>query len=214
LPTKPFERDLVRGWLHEPVTPRRQGLVITHGAGSHCGSPLLLAIAEAFAGEGFHVLRCDLPYRQERPAGPPPPGSAERDREGLRRAAQAMREITPGFVLLGGHSYGGRQSTILAAEAPELADALLLLSYPLHPPRKPDQLRTQHFPRLQTPGLFVHGARDPFGAIEEMQAALTLIPARHHILTLEKTGHELSVAAVPAILRETVCFHQIPFKTA
>ena len=205
---------MVRGWLHEPATPRQRGLVIAHGAGSNCGSPPLLAIAEAFAGEGFHVLRCDLPYRQERPTGPPPPGSAERDREGLRRAAQAMREITPAFVLLGGHSYGGRQATILAAGSPDLADALLLLSYPLHPPRKPEQLRTRHFPNLQTPALFVHGVRDPFGSIEEMQAALALIPARHRLVTLEKTGHELSAAAAPAILRETECFHQIPSQTA
>jgi len=205
---------LVRGWLHEPAAPRWQGLVVTHGAGSNCGSPLLLAIAEAFAGEGFHVLRCDLPYRQARPTGPPPPGSAQRDREGLRQAVAAMREITPGSVLLGGHSYGGRQSTLLAAESPGLAEGLLLLSYPLHPPRKPDQLRTQHFPKLRTPALFIHGTRDPFGAIEEMQAALALIPARHHLMTLEKAGHELSVAAAPAILRETACFHQIPFHPA
>src|SRR5258705_3881542 len=125
-----------------------------------------------------------------------------------------MREITPAFILLGGHSYGGRQSSILAAESPELAQGLLLLSYPLHPPRKPDQLRTQHFPQLRTPALFIHGARDPFGSIEEMQAALPLIPARHHLVGLEKTGHELSPAAVPVILRETVCFHQNPLQPA
>ena len=197
---------MISGWLYEPAHGSvNQGLVITHGAGSNCESPLLRAVAENFAEAGFHVLRCDLSYRQERPTGPPL-RSAERDREGLRRASEAMREITPAFVLLGGHSYGGRQSTLLAAESPKVADALLLLSYPLHPPRKPDQLRTQHFPKLRTPALFVHGARDPFGTIEEMHAALAAIPARHQLVTVEKTGHELSPAALPAILRETVCF--------
>jgi len=205
--TKHFERELVRGWLHEPATPRGASIVITHGAGSNCQSPLLMAVAEAFAGAGFHALRCDLPYRQKHPAGPPRPGSAERDREGLSRAVAAMREITPSFVLLGGHSYGGRQSTMLAADSPELADALLLLSYPLHPPRKPEQLRTQHLPELRTPALFVHGTRDPFGSTEEMQTALAAIPAPHALVTLEKMGHELSPSAAPAILRETVCFH-------
>ena len=208
---KRFERELVRGWLHEPANASGQGLVITHGAGSNCNSPLLVAVAEAFSGAGFHVLRCDLPYRQQRPTGPPQrfldgrPG-AEVDREGLLRAAEAMREITPAFVILGGHSYGGRQATLLAAETPGIADALLLLSYPLHPPRKPEELRTGHFPRLQTPALFIHGARDPFGSLAEMQSSLAAVPGRHQLFALEKMGHELSAAAAPAILRETVCF--------
>ncbi len=198
---------MIRGWLHEPqANASGKGLVITHGAGSNCESPLLRAVAETFAGAGFHVLRCDLPYRQVRPTGPPFPGAAARDREGLQLAADAMREIAPGYVLLGGHSYGGRQATLLAAEAPGVADALLLLSYPLHPPRKPEQLRTQHFPQLQTSALFIHGTRDPFGSIEEMTAALTAVPARHHLVAIEKVGHELGAAAAAVILREAECF--------
>lgn len=199
----------MRGWLYEPVKALGAGLVITHGAGSNCQSPLLVALAEVFTGAGFPVLRCDLPYRQEHSAGPPRAGSTERDRDGLRRAVDAMREITPEFILLGGHSYGGRQSTLLAAEFPDLVNGLLLLSYPLHPPRKPEQLRTRHFPELRTPALFVHGTRDPFGSGEEMQAALAAIPARHHLFLLEKMGHQLSPAAAPAILRETAC-HLFP----
>ena len=180
--------------------------MITHGAGSNCESPLLRAVAETFVGAGFHVLRCDLPYRQVRSNGPPFPGAAARDREGLQRAAEAMREITPEYVVLGGHSYGGRQATLLAAETPTIADALLLLSYPLHPPRKAEQPRTQHFPRLRTPALFIHGTRDPFGSIEEMTAALGAISARHRLVAIEKAGHELGAAAAAVILREAECF--------
>jgi predicted alpha/beta-hydrolase family hydrolase len=183
-----------------------EGLVITHGAGSNCESPLIKAVAEAFASGGYHVLRCDLPYRQKRPTGPPRAGDPERDREGLRQAVAAMREIVSGDVILGGHSYGGRQSSMLAAEAPGLVDMLLLLSYPLHPPRQREQLRTAHFPQIQTPALFVHGSRDPFGLIEEMQQYLPLIPARHHLVGCEKKGHELSPDLAPVILKETQCF--------
>jgi uncharacterized protein len=182
----------VRGWLHEPEAVSGRGLVITHGAGSNCESPLLRAVAEAFAGAGYHVLRCDLPYRQLRAKGPPFPGLAARDREGLRRAMEAMREIATGRVILGGHSYGGRQASMLAAEESAVADALLLLSYPLHPPRKPEQLRTGHFSQLRTPVLFVQGTRDPFGSIEEMRAALRAIPAINKIVEAEKLGHECS----------------------
>lgn len=210
---KRFECDLVRGWLHEPAgNARRQGIVLTHGAGSNCESPLLQALAAEFCAAGYHVLRCDLPYRQERPHGPPFPAASARDREGLRRAADAMRELTPEHVTLGGHSYGGRQSSMLAAEAPELVEMLLLLSYPLHPPRKPEQLRTAHLGKIQTPALFIHGARDPFGSLEEMQAALTAIPARHHIVAIEKAGHELRPELAPAILRETLCFATVSNK--
>ena len=196
----------MRGWLHEPAAARGKGMVITHGAGSNCESPLLRAVAETFAAAGFFVLRCDLPYRQQRPTGPPFPGAAVRDREGLQRASEAMREITPEYVILGGHSYGGRQATLLAAETPGVADTLLLLSYPLHPPRKPEQLRTQHFPQLRTPALYIHGTRDPFGSIDEMTTALTAIPARHQLVTIEKAGHELGAAAAAVILREAECF--------
>ncbi len=181
----------LRGFLHRPGEPNQKGLVLAHGAGSNCRAPLLVAIAEAFTGAGFTVLRCDLPFRQERPFGPPHPGSSTRDREGLKRAVEAMRRQVSGRVFLGGHSYGGRQATMLCTDESGLADGLVLLSYPLHPARKPDQLRTQHFSRLQTPAIFVHGTRDPFGTIAEMEAALKLIPGKTLLLPVEGAGHDL-----------------------
>jgi len=114
-----------------------------------------------------------------------------------------------GRLFLGGHSYGGRQSTMLCADQPGLVDGLLLLSYPLHPPRKPDQLRVQHLPKLQTPALFVHGTGDPFGSPEEIEAAVRLIPARTRLLRIEGAGHDLGfkgesreLKLVPDVLTE------------
>ena len=181
----------VRGYLHRPGTPNSDGLVLTHGAGANARSALLAALAEMFAGAGFSVLRCALPYRQNRTFGPPRPGDAARDREGLKNGVSVMRNLISGRVFLGGHSYGGRQATMLCAEEPRLADGLLLLSYPLHPPRKPAQLRTQHLPRLQTSAVFVHGTRDPFGSIEEMEAALKLLPVKTLLLPVAGAGHDL-----------------------
>jgi uncharacterized protein len=94
-------------------------------------------------------------------------------------------------VFMGGHSYGGRQSTLLAASQPELVDGLLLLSYPLHPPKKPEQPRTSHFPSLRTPAFFVHGSRDGMGTTEEMTEAVKLIPARTMLMAIDHAGHEL-----------------------
>lgn len=181
----------VRGFLHEPEQGNGDALVLTHGAGANCQSRLLTAITDAFASAGYLVLRCDLPFRQSRPHGPPFPAMAARDREGLRRAVDILRSKTSGRIFLGGHSYGGRQGSMLAAEQPQLVSGLLLLSYPLHPPRKFDQLRTAHFTQLKTPSLFVHGGRDPFGSHEEMKTALSLIPARTMLMEVEGAGHEL-----------------------
>jgi predicted alpha/beta-hydrolase family hydrolase len=210
----------VRGFLHLPAHQNGDALVLTHGAGANCQSKLLVAVADAFSEKGFTVLRCDLPFRQARPHGPPFPASAARDREGLRRAANVIGQRVPGRIFLGGHSYGGRQATMLVADsqlpggsAPggsandlQRLAGLLLLSYPLHPPRKPTELRTSHFPRLQTSALFVHGARDPFGSFAEMKSALELIPARTALLEIEGAGHDLSpkaASASPAKIVET-----------
>src|SRR5882762_7476545 len=181
----------VRGFLHSPGNPNGDALILTHGAGSNCNAPLLVTLAEAFAAHGFTVLRCDLPFRQERRTGPPFPGNAERDRAGLRNAVVAMRKVVSGRIFLGGHSYGGRQSTMLCAAQPDLVAGLLLLSYPLHPPRKPEQLRVQHLPKLRTPSLFVHGSRDPFGSREEMANTLQLIRAKTELMMVEGAGHDL-----------------------
>lgn len=181
----------VSGFLHIPDTPKNQGLLLTHGAGANCRTPLLIAIAEAFANTGFHVLCCDLPFRQRRKFGPPHPSQAANDRNGLRAAITALRSRVHGNIFLGGHSYGGRQATILAAEDPTVATSLLLLSYPLHPPEKPSQLRTAHFPQLQIPALFVHGTKDPFATIDELRAALALIPAQTQLSIVDGAAHDL-----------------------
>jgi hypothetical protein len=181
----------VRGFLHLPADPSGDGLILTHGAGANRNAPLLVALASAFCDSGWTVLRCDLPFRQSRPTGPPPPGSAKRDQQGLAAAVAAMRRETSGRVFLGGHSYGGRQSSMLAAAEPGLVDSLLLLSYPLHPPRRPEELRTTHFPHLATPAVFVHGTRDAFGSIDKLTAALKLIPARTELIPIPSAGHEL-----------------------
>jgi uncharacterized protein len=165
-------------------------LVLTHGAGGNAQSTLLTAIAGAFSGAGFAVLRCDLPFRQLRRFGPPRPGDAARDRKGLANAVFAMKKLYSGRSFLGGQSYGGRQASMLCAEE-KIADGLLLLSYPLHAPSRPDQPRTQHLPQLGIPVMFVHGTRDPFGSIKEIEAARKLIPAKALLLPVEGAGHDL-----------------------
>ncbi len=181
----------VRGFLHRATHPTGDFLVLTHGAGGNCNAPLLVGLANNLAESGLTVLRCDLPFRQRRPSGPPSPSDAKHDQEGLRRAVALMRQQFDGKAHLGGSSYGGRQATLLAASDRTIADGLLLLSYPLHPPGRPTQLRTAHFPSLHVPSLFISGTKDAFGSIEELSGAIKLIPARTKLVSIEGAAHGL-----------------------
>ncbi len=181
----------VRGFLHRAARTDAGFVVLTHGAGGNCNAPLLVALADKFAASGFSALRCDLPFRQRRPTGPPSPSDAKRDQDGLRRAVELMKKQFAGRAFLGGVSYGGRQASMLVAAEPTLVDGLLLLSYPLHPPGRPAQLRTAHFASLRTPVLFVSGRRDAFGSITELESAIKLIPAPTKLVPIEGAGHSL-----------------------
>ncbi len=199
-------------FVHEPTVPASDAVLLTHGAGGNANSSLLVALGEALSKAGVYVYRYNLPFRQQRPFGPPRPGDAARDRDGLKEMVELLRKKVAGRVFLGGQSYGGRQASMLCAEEPKVADGLLLLSYPLHPPGKPDQLRTKHLPDLRIPCLFVHGTHDPFGSTQEIESAMKLIPGKTRLLTVDRAGHDLGFkgksrreelpAAIVKVLRE------------
>ena len=194
----------MRGFLHRAEDTGAGFIVLTHGAGGNCNAPLLVALADKFAAAGISALRCDLPFRQRRPHGPPSPSDAKHDQDGLRRAVELMKQQFAGRAFLGGVSYGGRQASMLVATEPTLVEGLLLLSYPLHPPGRPAQLRTAHFPSLRTPVLFVSGTRDAFGSIEELEGAIKLIPAPTKLVPIEGAGHSLLQKSNREELPETV----------
>lgn len=181
--------DGVDGFLHAASGP--DGLVLTHGAGGNAAMPLLVAVAKAFVEAGVTVLRCNLPFRQTRTSGPPSPANAATDQEGLRLAAERLRRNASGRIFLGGQSYGGRMASMLAASDSGIAQGLLLLSYPLHPPGRPEKLRTAHFPSLRTRTLFVLGTKDPFAGVEELELQRKLIPAATVVRVIDGAGHDL-----------------------
>jgi uncharacterized protein len=158
------------------VSPNRPAgaLLLTPGAGADRNQAALVAIEEALTPHGIVVERMDFPYRQ---AGRKAPDRApvlvqavvDGATELLRRT-----KVAPDSLLLGGRSMGGRMCSMAVAEGLEAA-GLVLVSYPLHPPGKPERLRTEHFPRLTVPCLFVSGTRDTFGAPEELEAATAAI---------------------------------------
>lgn len=181
----------VQGFVHRATGNVLGSLVLTHGAGGNCNAPLLVVLGDLFAAAGLSTLRCNLPFRQRRPSGPPSPSDAKKDQAGLRRALMLLREQVSGPAFVGGVSYGGRQASMLVASEPGLVNGLLLLSYPLHPPGRPAQLRTAHFPELRTPTLFISGTRDGFGSIAELESAIKLIPAPRKLIPVQGAGHGL-----------------------
>ncbi|WP_208026909.1 alpha/beta hydrolase family protein [Rhabdothermincola sediminis] len=148
-------------------------LLLTPGAGADRDHHTLVAVADAVA--PLPVARIDFPYRRE---GRRAPDRAPKAIACIREEAAALVSeagIAPDRLVLGGRSYGGRMCSLAVAEGLPAA-GLVLLSYPLHPPGKPDQLRTEHFGSLELPCLFVSGDRDPFGSPEEFADAIAEIP--------------------------------------
>ncbi|MFN8088088.1 MAG: alpha/beta family hydrolase [Mycobacterium sp.] len=211
--------DAIAGIAHRPEdqpngVKSRGVVVLTHGAGGSRESPLLIRICDEWAARGWVAIRYNLPYRRRRPKGPPS-GSAAGDRDGIVEAITLARELVArglvdGPVLAGGHSYGGRQTSMVAAENPGLVNGLTLFSYPLHPPGKPENLRTEHFGSIQVSAVFTHGTADPFGTLDELRLAVELIPADTEIVEVTGARHDLNsktldvpVIAVDAALRST-----------
>ncbi|WOC13540.1 alpha/beta hydrolase family protein [Gordonia sp. MP11Mi] len=168
-------------------------IVLAHGAGSDRQSVLLRVLGDALVDRGFAVARIDLPYRQLRPKGPPSPSKAAADRDGIAAAAALLRQKVGGDgpVIVGGQSYGGRQASMAAADDPRIADGLLLTSYPLHPPGKPEKVRTEHLPRITVPTLIVHGRSDAFGTSDEFAAVLPTFGGPVRLVEIEKADHSL-----------------------
>ncbi|GFG52775.1 alpha/beta hydrolase [Mycolicibacterium agri] len=197
----------IAGIAHEPDGTPAGAVVLTHGAGGSRESALLKKICDEWARRGWLAVRYNLPYRRRRPKGPPS-GSAAKDQAGVVEAIAVVRTMADGPIVAGGHSYGGRMTSMVIAEEASKVDALTLFSYPLHPPGKPDRLRTEHLPQITVPTVFTHGTADPFGSIEELQAAAALIPAPTEIVEVTGGRHDLgsktldvAALAVDAALR-------------
>ncbi len=163
-------------------------VLLAPGASAGRDQPALVALERAL--EPWPVERMDFPYRK---AGRKSPDREPVLVEAVRAEAAALSEQTgvpPERIVLGGRSMGGRMCSIAVAEGlPALA--LVLVSYPLHPPGRPDRMRTEHFPKLSVPSLFVSGTRDAFGSPCELEEATATIPGPVTLVWVEGGDHGL-----------------------
>lgn len=138
------------------------GLLLTPGAGADRDHSTLVAIEEAQTAAG------GLPVRRLTLATTSVPRAVAKIGDAATQFAEELGVATRDLVV-GGRSFGGRSCSVAVAEGLEVG-GLLLLSYPLHPPGKPDKLRVDHFPNISVPTVFISGAKDPFGTPEEFDA--------------------------------------------
>jgi predicted alpha/beta-hydrolase family hydrolase len=194
-----MDLDAIAGIAHEPAGTPVGAVVLTHGAGGSRDSPLLVKVCDQWAGRGWLAIRFNLPYRRRRPKGPPS-GSAKADQAGVVEAVALARTLVDGPVIAGGHSYGGRMTSMAVADGLPV-DVLTLFSYPLHPPGKPERARTEHLPRIGAPTVFTHGTSDPFGTIDELRAAAALVSGPTEVVEVTGARHDLGSKTldVPAL---------------
>jgi len=200
--------EQIAGVAHEPDGGAALGpkgvVILTHGAGGSRESLLLQQICDEWARRGWLAVRYNLPFRRRRPKGPPS-GSGTGDQAGIVEAITLCRGLVDGPLIAGGHSYGGRQTSMVVAALGEAAaakvDVLTLFSYPVHPPGKPERARTEHLPDIAVPTVFTHGTSDPFGTPAEVRAAAALIAARTAVVEIAGARHDLGSKSldVPAL---------------
>ena len=139
-------------------------LAFAHGAGAPMDSPWMNDVAFGLAGLGLHVVRFEFPYMRRR-----------RDDGKLRRPDQrkvllatwkGVIKSLQGPLVIGGTSLGGRMASMVAEETG--VAGWVCMSYPFHPPGRPEHPRVEHLREIRTPGLIVQGTRDPFGAPDEI----------------------------------------------
>ncbi|SEH50341.1 hypothetical protein SAMN04489835_0631 [Mycolicibacterium rutilum] len=182
--------EQIAGIAHRPDAAPAGVVVLTHGAGGSRDAPLLTRICDEWARRGWLAVRYNLPYRRRRPKGPPS-GSAAADQAGVAEVIAVAKTLADGPVVAGGHSYGGRMTSMVAAGENPGIDVLTLFSYPLHPPGKPERARTEHLPQIAAPTVFTHGTADPFGTIDELRAAATLLTVPTEIVEITGARHDL-----------------------
>ncbi len=159
------------------MVPPPAALLLAPGAGGDRTQAQLVAIDEAVSALGWAVARMDFPYRR---AGRRAPDRPPVLLAAVREAAADLIErsgVAPDRLVLGGRSMGGRICSMAVADGLPAA-GLVLISYPLHPPGRPEKqaARTAHFPLLNLPCLFVSGTKDAFATPAELETATTAIP--------------------------------------
>jgi predicted alpha/beta-hydrolase family hydrolase len=174
-------------------------LVLAHGAGADQRHPFMVAFAEGLAARGIDVVTFNFLYTEQ---GRKAPDRAPVLTSTWRRVIEVVRDERA--LVIGGKSMGGRIASMVAAEGVEGLRALVFLGYPLHPPKRPEQLRAAHLAKVRLPMLFVQGARDAFGTPEELAPILAPLEPAAEVYAVADGDHSLAVPKRAGIAQSEV----------
>ena len=190
--------EAVSAIVYAATPEQRAGvaLLLAHGAGGNQMSPFIVDYAKRLAERGIDVATFNFVYSEQKRRLPDRTDKLEACWRAVIAAARAgalSPEIAHGPIAIGGKSMGGRIASQVAAADPEGIAGLVLLGYPLHPPGRPEQLRTKHLPVITVPMLIVQGERDTFGTPDELRPVLRTIKAKTELFVVEGGDHSFKV---------------------
>jgi len=190
--------DHVTATVHAAAADKRAGiaLLLAHGAGGNQMSPFMVDYATRLAERGIDAVTFNFLYSEQRRKLPDRNDKLEACWRAVIAAARSgalSSEIAQSPIAIGGKSMGGRIASQVAAADAEGIAGLVALGYPLHPPGRPEQLRTKHLPAIAVPMLIVQGERDAFGTPEELRPVLRTVKAKTELFVVEGGDHSFKV---------------------
>jgi len=168
-------------------------LILGHGAGANQLAGFMRLFANGLADRGLDVVTFNFLYMEQGRKIPDPGPRLESCYRAVIDTVVNHKKLKGNRLVIGGKSMGGRIASQVAASHPEHLDGLVFLGYPLHPPGRPDKLRSEHLPRITAPMLFVQGSRDAFGTEDEIRAIINEHRLPATMLAITDGDHSLKV---------------------
>jgi uncharacterized protein len=165
-------------------------VILAHGAGNDLSSSFMAHVADGLANAGLDVCRFNFLYTERGRRSPDRPAVLEETYRAVVDEVRSSRSDARLFI--GGKSMGGRIASHLAA-AGDRVDGLVFLGYPLHPPGKPEKIRSAHLGDITVPMLFVEGTRDPFCPLETLEKVRADLAAETTVVVVEDGDHSFKV---------------------
>jgi predicted alpha/beta-hydrolase family hydrolase len=196
LDVSPSEHVTALGYRAAPRCRADVTLILAHGAGANQTSSFMVRFATSLAARGVDTVTFNFVYTEQRRRVPDRNDKLEHC---YRTVIEAVRggklhdDAPRRKLVIGGKSMGGRIASQVAAAGQEGVAGLVFLGYPLHPPGRPDKLRSKHLPDIRAPMLFVQGSRDAFGTPEELRAVLAALEVAADLRVVEDGDHSFKV---------------------
>jgi uncharacterized protein len=189
------QTDKVTGILYRGAGSKRKGvtLLLGHGAGADQTSTFMVRFAEGLADRGIDAVTFNFLYKEQGRGTPDRTEKLEACYTAAIDTTRQVEEIGGNLLVIGGKSMGGRIASQVAAAGVEDLTGLVFLGYPLHPPGKPDQLRSKHLGQIREPMLFVQGTRDSFGSPAELRSIIEDLTLPATVYEVEGGDHSFKV---------------------